>query len=82
MVLTLKQLDLFQRDDKKKIDKLLAELKSNYPEIDWQTEGYQYENIPGNFKVIFRWLSHLLNLKKRNKVRLNKYPKTLDIKEK
>jgi len=49
-VLTLKQLDLCQKGDKKKIDKLLAELKFNYPEIDWQTESYQYENIPGNYK--------------------------------
>lgn len=49
-MLTLKQLDLCQKGDKKKIDKLLAELKFNYPEIDWQTESYQYENIPGNYK--------------------------------
>ena len=49
-MLTLKQLDLCQKGDKKKIDKLLAELKFNYPEIDWQTESYQYENIPGNDK--------------------------------
>lgn len=49
-MLTLKRLDLFQKKDKKKIDKLLAELKSNYPKIDWQTEGYQYGNIPDNFK--------------------------------
>ena len=47
-MLTLETLDSFNTEDSKRIDKIISELKRNYPEINWQTEWNDYEDINGN----------------------------------
>lgn len=44
-MLTLKYLDSFYMDESKKIDMVLTKLKANYPEIDWQTEICEHDDI-------------------------------------
>ena len=45
--LNLEYLDSFNSDDSR-IDKIVAELRENYPEIDWQTQWSDDEDIQGN----------------------------------
>ena len=44
----METLDSFNTEDSKRIDKIISELKCNYPEINWQTEWNDYEDINGN----------------------------------
>ena len=44
----METLDSFNTEDSKRIDKIISELKRNYPEINWQTEWNDYEDINGN----------------------------------
>lgn len=46
--MTLEYLESFNIEDSKRVDKIIAELKDNFPEIDWQTQWHEYEDIIGN----------------------------------
>lgn len=42
----MEYLDSFE--DCERIDKIISELKDKYPEIDWQTQWHDHEDIKGN----------------------------------
>ena len=44
----LESLDSFNMEESERVDKIIAELKENHPEIDWQTRWNDHEDINGN----------------------------------
>jgi NTP pyrophosphatase (non-canonical NTP hydrolase) len=48
--LRLEYLDSYHIEDSNRLDKIMTELKDNYPEINWQTKWHDYEDNRGNPK--------------------------------
>jgi NTP pyrophosphatase (non-canonical NTP hydrolase) len=46
--LILEYLDSFHLEDSKRLDQIMVELRDNYPEINWQTQWQDNEDIKGN----------------------------------